>query len=429
MIEYKGIWYREGDFEAKGINGRIEIVNGNLNIDFERTCIFPNSTFISKQKDGFIKVYCKEGMDYGKGKARAIVIFNKLEDEKNTERDEINGIEEVYFTIDNLHTWISFNEFKQSKKENENFIILKDDKDDNETIKLEYDRYKPVIHIEYKKFVNICRVEDNIFNITNFFSILIGRIDGVSDIGFKVHENNDWFGYYTDKNYTQFAYTNLYSTNLRTKYNILSQKLSFYYKNWMDFYNKNDLSMIYYFYMHKKEQELIVEQFIIWCKIFESLSAKEDKTDDNAQELRRLLKEVLQENSVKNPIKVAFESIGSKYNERQISNWIANGYLNRKSFGDRLKKICEGKFDFITEYKYRIVHEEDEDIYIKINTTRNYYTHLKKDKNGVMEERKIYILNNLLFVSFLSIVLSKLKFSEEDIEKIIEYDDVRLLLY
>ena len=128
-----------------------------------------------------------------------------------------------------------------------------------------------------------------------------------------------------------------------------------------------------------------------------------------------------------------------KYNSSNIgdiSGWIAAGYLGRKSLSHRLKELDNLYFGIIRNNAENIERlasntekckdMTDEQIvelfYRELGDTRNYYSHYKKDKTGVLDFSQMNDSIRVLKATIISIFLSHMGIDKDLIRRIVEFD-------
>lgn len=440
MEKYEGKWSRGVNLdESRSIFGTVEFENGNILVDFGDECILGNTIFTTEIDGEYISVYCDRFLSYGKGKAGRAIISPKNEDIVKLSKVDNKVISEVKFNISNLYWWVGgsgileedgrfiFREPIKIMENNifiETFIDIEEELGGIETI--------PMINIIYNEPVSLRTAEKDISSITKFFAILIGRIDGVQDIFFKLENNDYLIEYYTATNNTHMTEYDYYTILRRTSYNKLSKDLSSYYLEWCDFYEKYYIVIEHYFNLHIATPLTIESMFTSWCNIYDGYSIHKNETDMKSEELERLIKNYLKENKkLENGIKEILQSLGSKYERKQIGNWFKNGYVIRKTFGDRLKDIFEDNFNLllknIEDFKFE-GNVNSTDVFRYINATRNYYIHLKEQKGKMLNINQMVQFNRVVNCTFISILLNGIGFEKSEVLEILNYDDAGVFL-
>lgn len=118
-----------------------------------------------------------------------------------------------------------------------------------------------------------------------------------------------------------------------------------------------------------------------------------------------------------------------KYNSKNvgdISEWIASGYLGRKDLSHRLKELDNSFYSIISNNALEIKRlsrtsptseeiEKDkiiEQYYKELGDTRNYYSHYKKDKSGVLNFTQLSDSIKVLKATIISILLSHIELGD-----------------
>lgn len=435
MKKYEGKWSQGYEFnEMNLIEGTVEFKNNEIIVDFGDKNIFANTTLTTKIEEEYILVYCDRFLTYGKGKARRAIISPNSEDIINLSNVDNEIISEVKFNISNLYWWLGDSGLSE---EDGKFIVRNDIEIMGKSIFIETFPYRdeelgtietiPMINIKYDKPVSLKIVEQDISSISKFFAILIGRIDSIQDIVLRLGSNDYLIGYFTAANNTHMTEYNYYSTFRRTSYKHLNKSLSEYYLYWCEFYKKYYIVLEHYFNLHISIPLTIEDMFTSWCNIYDGYSIHKNETDLKAEELEKCIVNYLKENdSLENGFKEILNSLGSKYDRKQIGRWFKNGYTLRKSFGVRLKEIFDDNFDIllknIEEFKFKS-NAEAIKIYIYINNTRNYYTHLKELKKEILTINQMVQFNRIAKCTFISILLTGIGFEKYEIFELLKRDD------
>ena len=120
----------------------------------------------------------------------------------------------------------------------------------------------------------------------------------------------------------------------------------------------------------------------------------------------------------------------------EIAEWIASGYLSKKSLSYRLQEL-DGMFLSIiqknavniekaTRNSQKIAGKTNEQLtqlYFKeLGDTRNYYSHYKLDNTGVLEFNQILDSINVLKATIISIFLSHMGIEKDLIRRILVFD-------
>lgn len=122
---------------------------------------------------------------------------------------------------------------------------------------------------------------------------------------------------------------------------------------------------------------------------------------------------------------------------KEIAGWIAAGYLGKTQLSYRLLELDKMFFSIIsknaadvekrTKDPTRYENKNDDELvqlYFKeLGDTRNFYSHYKLDKSGVLEIQQICTSITVLKSTIISILLSHMGMDAELVRRIIEFDN------
>lgn len=122
---------------------------------------------------------------------------------------------------------------------------------------------------------------------------------------------------------------------------------------------------------------------------------------------------------------------------KEIAGWIAAGYLGKTQLSYRLLELDKMFFSIIsknavdveknTRNKSKYENKNDDELvqlYFKeLGDTRNFYSHYKLDKSGVLEIQQICTSITVLKSTIIAILLSHMGMDMELIRRIIEFDN------
>ena len=310
---------------------------------------------------------------------------------------------------------------------------------------------QPRIKITYEKSKNIESVIIDIQSIMQFFGLVIGCVSDARDIRLSIEKQDlkTWLYFNCDFSYN--TKVNSFFGRPRTYYHILKENLTEYYTSWRNFYYDEKFSLIrrVYFSANNRKEIFVEDIFVQYIKILEGYHLRISGDEKKAEDLERAIK--VSEKEIKNLIftedgKPIFEEILNdvlpswSFNSphaKQISKWIATGYLGKTALSDRLKDLDNQFFNLIannsvsierlTKDKTKINGKSDEELtelYFKeLSSTRNYHSHFKVDTKGVLEYHQLNDSINVLKALIISILLSQMKMDKELIRKIILWDE------
>ena len=181
-----------------------------------------------------------------------------------------------------------------------------------------------------------------------------------------------------------------------------------------------------YFNLHSKQQIDIVDRFLDCCKLIEGYDLREENDEQIADGLEKAIISKMKEEPVKAALSPVFESVGIKYKAKNVAEWIARGHLGRVSLNARIKKYDERFFGTISSNHTIVFRDGYEGIPLldRVVLTRNYYSHMKKDDEGVLSIKEIYETTNMLLALITSLLLWRIGFTDEGIGEIMNRDRI-----
>lgn len=122
---------------------------------------------------------------------------------------------------------------------------------------------------------------------------------------------------------------------------------------------------------------------------------------------------------------------------KEIAGWIAEGYLRKTQLSYRLLELDKMFFSIISKnavdvekntrnsekYENKTDDELVQKYFKELGDTRNFYSHYKLDKSGVLEIQQICTSITVLKSTIIAILLSHMRINKELIRKIIEFDN------
>ena len=303
---------------------------------------------------------------------------------------------------------------------------------------------QPRLYVNYDTAVTTERVRRDVRCLMQFWGLMIGTVSDALDIRLDIEgtEYHSWLFMNGDFSYnaSQRRVFNRPRTTLET----VNEKVTNYFTNWYNFYYdvKFDLIRNMYFSANDRKRIFAEDIFVLYVKILEGYHLRISGDEEQANALKAAIKA-----SRKNIKRLIFTDDGIPlfseaieksipdwdYNSShadEIAGWIATGYLGRTGLAERLKQLDEAFFrviamnaSVITDRSGRVTDPETEVRYYKmIVATRNYYSHFKNDKTDVFSfsqlNDSIFVLKALIVI----ILFSNMKVSNEDIRKIMCWD-------
>lgn len=478
MERHIGTWYIEKNPSISKV-GEL-LIDGNHLEFYSRyqDLVFPE-TFIGE--DGqfrykvFVNGYAKSGqnrvLDYTSSHRVFYVLMQNFDFSKGV---DISGIEELSFSIPELIEWLgiqtvfynrtNYNEPAAGEKQLSSIMIHETDPKielyfesetfdsmlsfkDNTEIKV---KKEPRIRIVYNQPADIQIIQDDIESIMQFFGLLIGKVSTVNDIRLSIQGQalKSWL--YINRDFSYNLMTWRVIDKPRTYYYVLEDNLILYYSNWRKFCYDDQFVLLrrIYFSMNDRKEIFAERIFVEYMRILDGYHTRisgdvetEEKLKKALKAAAKVIKSKLFEENNRLIFEEAFQSVlpDWKYNSSNmgdISNWIAVGYLGRKSLSHRLKELDNQNFGIIRNNAKYIEHlasnrdkckgmtEEQivELFYKELGDTRNYYSHYKKNKTGLLDYSQMNDSILVLKATIISIFLFHIGMDKDLIRRIIEFD-------
>lgn len=236
----------------------------------------------------------------------------------------------------------------------------------------------------------------------------------------------------------------------RTYYYVIADNLILYFSNWRKFYCDEQYELLrrIYFSVNDRKELFAEDVFVEYMRILDGYHTRISGDAETEMKLNEALKaasKVIRNQIFKEDNRPTFEeAIQSvlpdwKYNSSNmgdISGWIASGYLARKSLSHRLKELDDLHFNIIRNNAVSIERlsrdtkkckdmSDDQIIelfYRELGDTRNYYSHYKKNKTGVLDYYQMNAAIRVLKATIISIFFSHMGIEKNLIRRIIEFD-------
>ena len=378
---------------------------------------------------------------------------------------DTNGITECSFIIPELVLWLNFATIERGFTEDgvlaiaekvTNPIILKDSNPHIEitfelgTFRDGIDTFtemtlikKPRITITYANEETVERVNNDIAHIMQFFGLLISHVSDVQEIRLK----------YKDKDLYTWLYENYdYSYNLRhtqleysslTHFEEMNDSITEYFSTWYEFcYNpKYDLIRIWYFTCNKRKDIFAEDVFVYYVRFIEGYYLRRSGAEEEAEKIKNTIdkfgdkiKEIIFCEENKDDFsEIINQAIPDwKFNSKhakEVSNWIARGYLNRSDLKKSLTTYDNSYFNIISRNACHVVlfKKASEEEIIKtyfdnIVKTRNYYSHFKSDNTGVLSFAQLQKTINVLKAVIVMIFFECMEMDKKEIQQYIIRD-------
>ncbi len=326
----------------------------------------------------------------------------------------------------------------------------------------------PRIRVSYETPVDIQVVFSEIECLMQFFGLLIGKVSIAEDIRLtiKSQELKSWL--YINHDFSYNLLTQSIIDTPRTYFYIVEERLMDFFSNWRTFFHNEDFSLLrrIYFSVNNKENRFAEEVFIEYMRFLDGYHTRVSGDAEKVKSLKMALadaKKVIKSCIFTEDNRPVFEEAVQKvlpdwkYNSKNIadiSEWIASGYIAKKQLSHRLRELDEKYFKIISnnatnieklplrdydynekikallirkysitsnedlEKKFSILTEDQKDeilieIYYKeLGDTRNYYSHYKNDKSGVLNFTQLSESIKVLKATIISILLSHIELGD-----------------
>lgn len=346
-------------------------------------------------------------------------------------------------------------------------------KKDNETATEKTICQKPVICVSYNKPVELHVIISEIECLMQFFGLLIGRVSKAEDIIL-----NKKCGLYINRDFS-YNLLNLDIFNTpRTYYYVVEDKIQSYYSKWRKFFKNDDFSLLrrVYFSVNDKKEKIDEEVFVEYMRFLDGYHTRISDDDDTKKNLNKALikvTKVIRSKIFDDEGRPLFEDAihevlpdwkYNKDNAKEIAKTIARNYVERKKLSQKVEELDKKHFNIISQnaidieklplknYDYnkkikvhikgKYGYETDEEVeekfnestqkekdnylieiyYKELGDTRNYYSHYKKDKTGVLEFVQLSESINVLKATIISILLSHIGIRKEIRRKMLAFD-------
>lgn len=478
MERHIGTWFKESEPEKKEVAELL--IDGN-HIEFYSRFhgeVFP-STFIGSDGEYRYKVFVNGStkasdnrlLEYTSSHRVFYVLMQNFEFSKGV---DISGIVEFSFTIPELIDWIGirtvfYGSTDMDKmaagemrldpiiihSENPYLEFYFESKSFNSSIRGD-DRTEiiiknePRIKVQYTQEQDIQCVMDDIECIMQFFGLLIGTISVAQDIRLTIKDQDlkSWLNFNRDFSYNTTIRDVL--NRPRTYYYVVEEHLQRYYSNWRKFYFDDSYSLLrkIFFSVNGKKDIFAEDIFVEYMRILDGYHTRISGDEEIKGKLKAALK-----GSTKEIKKLIFTDEGRpifedkiqsfipgwKYTSKHmedIAGWIAAGFLAKTSLSHRMQELDDQHLQIIRKNAAHIekLRRDDSTIRVKqdeeliqlyfkeLGDTRNYYSHYKLDKTGVLESVQMSDSINVLKATIISIFMSHMDIDTDLIRKILEFD-------
>lgn len=420
---------------------------------------------------GYSKPSSNRHLDYTSAHRVFYVLMQNFEFSRG---NDISGITDLSFSIPELINWLGIttvfygktdmNEMAAGElhlepvvlhSENPHIELCFESKTFNNSLKVNDRtsitiRKEPRIKVEYTETQNIQSIINDIECLMQFFGLLIGTVSVVEDIRLSIEgqELKSWLYFNRDFSYNTTVKDVL--NKPRTYLYVVEDLLQSYYSNWRDFYFDDSYSLLrrIYFSVNNKKELFAEEVFVEYMRILDGYHTRISGDEETKRQMKTALnavkKDIKQRIFDKDRIPTFVDAIKRvipdwKYksnNVEDIAGWIAAGYLGRKSLSFRLQELDNMHLSIIYKNALEIVNKcsdqkklegiSDEKLiqfyYKELGDTRNYYSHYKLDKEGLLNFNQMTDSIDVLKATIISIFFYHMGVEKELVRRILVFD-------
>lgn len=476
MERHIGTWYKESEKEKTEV-GELLIDGNHIEFYSRFHGIFFPAAFIGEDGRFSYKIFVNgqtnskqnKIIDYTSSHRVFYVLMQNFGFSKGM---DISGVTEFSFIIPELIKWLGMDtvyydyaddtpmagEYEMSpiiiKSDNPKIEIYFESCSLYDTIMIDNSTKitiskQPRIRVSYETPIDIQAVTSEIECLMQFFGLLIGKVSIAEDVRLTIKDQDLKSWLYINHDYSYNLLTQDILDTPRTYFYIVEDKLESYYSNWSFFFHDDDFSLLrrIYFSVNDKKEKFAEEVFVEYMRFLDGYHTRISGDAEKEKALKLALtdaKRVIKSHIFVEENRPVFEEAIQKvlpdwkYNSKNvgdIAEWIASGYLGRKALSHRLKELDNTFYSIIANNALEIkkakreygisedINEEKviEQYYKDLGDTRNYYSHYKKDKSGVLDFTQLSVSIRVLKATIISILLSHIKL--EDIgRKMVAFD-------
>ena len=478
MERHIGTWFRENKPEKHEVAELL--IDGNHLEFYSRFHgeVFP-VTFIGSDGEYSYKVFANGSskpssnrlLDYTSSHRVFYVLKQNFDFSKGF---DISGISEFSFSIPEIIEWLGINTVFYGStdmedlaagemhldpiiihSENPHIELYFESKSFNNSIRGD-DRTEiiiknePRIMVQYLEPQDIQSVMNDIEYMMQFFGLLIGTVSVAQDIRLTIKNQDLKSWLYINKDLSYNTTNRDVQNRPRTYHYVVAEKLQTYYSYWRTFCLDDSYSLLrrIFFSVNGKKDIFSEEIFVEYMRILDGYHTR----ISGDEETRRKIKTALKSSTKKIKKLICTEdgrplfekTIKSvipdwKYNSahmEQIAGWIASGFLSKISLSYRIQEIDNQYLKIIKKNAVRIENlrrdksiiegkSEDnlvEHYFKELGDTRNYYSHYKLEKTGVLESVQMWDTINVLKATIISIFMQHMGLDIDLIRKILQFD-------
>lgn len=478
MERHIGTWFKEGDAQKKEVAELL--IEGN-SIEFYSRFhgeVFP-TTFIGSDGEYSYKVFANGSnrvssnrlLDYTSAHRVFYVLMQNFEFSKGI---DISGVVEFTFSIPELIDWLGIStvfygstdmDTMAAGEKNLKPIVIHGA---NPYIELYFEskgfdssvrgddrteiiiKNEPRIKIQYSQEQDIQCIMDDIECIMQFFGLLIGRVSFAQDIRLSIKDQKMKSWLYFNRDYSYNMATRDILNKPRTYYYVVEDHLQGYYSNWRDFYFDDSFSLLrrIFFAANGKKEIFVEDIFVEYMRILDGYHTrisgdeeKKKKINDALRVSKNEIKKLIFTDEGKPLFEDAIHTVIPEWNANSkhvgdIASWIAAGFLAKTSLSHRMQELDNSHLQIIQKNAVHIEKLKREDALIvgktdeeliqlyfrELGDTRNYYSHYKLDKTGVLESIQMSDSINVLKATIISIFMSHMDMEKDLICRILQFD-------
>lgn len=472
-------WHKENSDKPDEV-GEL-IIDGNLIEFYSRFHgeVFP-STYTGVDGERGYKVFVNGSAKYSERKSLEYssshrVFYVLMQNYQFSKGMDISGIKEFSFEIPELIKWIGTKtvDFAESdlgtlgaveldmepivlKQEDPHIEIRLESKsfnssicgDDSVTLII---KNVPRIVVNYGEGKSVETVVEDINCLMQFFGLLIGTVSTVEDIRLSVEGQDLKSWLYINRDFSYNLRTHDIFDRPRTYYYALSENIENYYESWRGFYYDETYELLRRIYFAANgHKELFAEEiFVEYMRFLDGYHTRICGDEESKRKIKESLKEStdkIKELLFNDEGKALFEETMVKVDPdwkcnsthiKEIAGWIAAGYLGKTQLSYRLQELDKMFYSIIAlnavdvekntrnsqRYENKTNEELVQNYFKELGDTRNFYSHYKLDKSGVLEIQQICTSITVLKSTIIAILLSHMGIDKELIRKIIEFDN------
>ncbi len=466
-----GIWKKASD---KKSNVAELVIDGNKIEFYSRDyTVFPEE-FIGSDGEHRYKVVTNGIADNGIHKSLEMsvsyrVAYVLLQNSEFPKERNIEGINECSFSIPELEEWLDCNTLDINFTSNKKVyveeidlpsIVLNETSPrisidyNSESIKSLFDieeakttfvvKNKPKVCIKYQESVTLEVVLQDIRYIMQFWGLMIGHVSVVENIRLELEGKKCYCQLFLNDDYSYNMKAIDFRFRPRTKLETEGNRINFYFSNWYMFCKDekfNTIRRMYFRYNNMKTyyaEDILVEYVRVlegyYDRVYFDGEMKErikcafkkvEKeirgrlfTEEGTPVFNDVLKEVIPEWKLNSDHK------------REISSWIANGFMGKIRISDKIREIDNHCLNILAKnanYIFRLTRDRQNEIsseevinqvYEMIGITRNYFSHYKDDKTGVFEYSQMNCVIRVLKAIFIMVFYSHMGIATDEIKRI-----------